>query len=118
MQSQLYLSGRLAADPEFSQTKKGNLIVKLLLETEFVRETTKGNFQSETVILPINFFSREAEAVRNCQRGDALTVGCHLYGTEFRTPEGIAKRSTQIVADQVLQVVARQKEAYDGLRTR
>ena len=117
MHSQLYLHGQLADDPEFSQTKKGNLIVKLLLETEFVRETTKGNFQAESVTLPVSIFSREAEAVKDCRKGDFLVIGCHLYGTEFRPSDGIVKHGVQIIADQILQVAPRQREAYDGLRT-
>jgi single-stranded DNA-binding protein len=110
MQSQLYLSGRLTADPEFSQTKKGNLIVKLLLETQFVRETTQGNFQSESVILPVSFFNHEAEAVKDCRKGDFLVVGCHLYGTQFKVSDGIVKHGAQITVDKVLQVAARQRE--------
>ena len=112
MHSQLYLSGRLAAEPELRRTQKGTLIVKLLLETEFVRETTQGNFQPEGVTLPISFFSREADAVKDCQTGDYLVVGCHLYGTEFKAPDGTVKRGVQITADQVLQVTMRREGAY------
>ena len=112
MHSQLYLSGRLAADPEFSQTKKGNLIVKSLLETQFVRETTKGNFQSESVILPVSFFSREAEPVKDCRRGDFVVIGCHLYGTKFRAPDGTVNHGVKIIADHVLHGAIHQEAAY------
>ena len=115
MHSQLYLTGQLVADPELLQTKKGKLIVKLLLETEFIRQTTQGDFQPETVILPVNFFSREAEAVKDCRKGDFLTVGCHLYGTEFRATDGVVNHGVKIIADQVLQRATHQKEVYDGL---
>ena len=111
MHSQLYLTGQLAADPELLQTKKGKLIVKLLLETEFIRQTTQGDFQPETVILPVNFFSREAEVVKDCRKGDFLVVGCHLYGTQFKVSDGIVKHGVQIIADHILQAPAIQKEA-------
>ena len=64
MHSQIYLSGKLAANPEVFATKKNKPWIKLLLETLLVRETSPGQFQSESVILPVSFFSREAEAVR------------------------------------------------------
>ena len=100
MHSQLYLSGRLAANPEVFATKKNKLWVKLLLETQLVRETSAGQFQSENVTLPVSFFAREAEAVRELVRGDSLTVGAHLYGTRFESDSCI-KYGCQIVADQV-----------------
>src|SRR5215472_14025564 len=112
MHCQLYLSGRLAVDPEILRTRKDKLMVKVILETELVRPTTEGNYQSESVTLPVSFFNREAEAVRDCRRGDYLAVGCHLYGTEFKAPDGTVKRGVQIIADQILQGAAHQKEAY------
>jgi hypothetical protein len=87
MHSQLYLSGRLAVDPEILRTRKDKLMVKVILETELVPPTTEGNYQSESVTLPVSFFTRETEAVRDCRRGDYLAVGCHLYGTEFKAPD-------------------------------
>jgi single-stranded DNA-binding protein len=118
MQSQIYLSDRLVAQAELSQNKKGKLIVKLLLETELVRPTTQGAFQAEAVTIPVSFFSREAEAVRECQPGDYLVIGAHLYGTRFEAPDGSVKRGVQIVADQILQRANRMKEVYnDSPRT-
>jgi len=52
LHSQLYLSGRVAAPPELDQTKNGKLTVRLLLETELIRCTTSGNYQSESVTIP------------------------------------------------------------------
>src|SRR5262249_36842349 len=95
-------SGRLASSPELAQTKKGRLWVRLLLETEFVRPTGSGGFQSELVVLPISLFSYEAEAVKDARKGDYLSIGCHLYGTKFESENGI-KYGCQIVADQVFQ---------------
>jgi single-stranded DNA-binding protein len=102
MQSQLYLCGRVAAAPEVRQTQKGKLMVRLLLETELVRETTEGAYQAESVTLPVSFFSREAEEVRSARPGDCLTIGTHLYGTRFEAPDGSVKHGVQITADQVL----------------
>jgi hypothetical protein len=63
MTSQLYLTGRLAANPEAATTRKGKLWIKLLLETEFVREPKPGEFQTESVTIPISCFAYSAELV-------------------------------------------------------
>jgi|SRR6516225_1680548 single-stranded DNA-binding protein len=101
MISQLYLAGRLAAAPEISQTKKGRLQVRLLLETELVRNNSDG-LKAESVIMPVSFFSREAEAVKDLVRGDSLTLGAHLYETRFEAPDGRVSHGVKIVADDVL----------------
>ena len=111
MQSQIHPSGRLVAQPELLQTKNGKLMVRVLLETELVRPAAQGG-QAEGVVLPVSFFRREAEAVRECQRRDSLVVGAHLYGTEFKAPDGTVKRGVQIIADQVLQGATRNEETY------
>jgi single-stranded DNA-binding protein len=119
MHSQIYLTGRLAVDPELRRTKKDKLMVKLLLETELVRPAAQGGFQSKSVTLPVSFFSREADAVKDCQHGDYLVIGCHLYGAEFKAPDRTVKHGVQITVDQILQGATRQKgEVYDGVRTR
>jgi single-stranded DNA-binding protein len=112
MHSQLYLSGRVAAPPELGKTKKGKLMVRILLETEFVRTITPGSYQFESVTLPVNFFSREAEQVRDGQPSDTLIIGCHLYGSKYEAPDGTVKHGIQIVAEQVLQGATHQREAY------
>jgi single-stranded DNA-binding protein len=61
MTSQIYLSGHLASNPELSETKKGKLRVKLILETTLIRETRPGEFQPESVVVPIQLFSEPAE---------------------------------------------------------
>jgi single-stranded DNA-binding protein len=76
MQSQLYFTGKLVAQPELLQTKNGKTMVRLLLETELVRPTAQGGFQAEAVILPVSFFSREAETVKDCHRGDSRQSVC------------------------------------------
>jgi single-stranded DNA-binding protein len=110
--SQLYLTGRLAAAPEISQTKKGRLMVRLRLETELVRVTAQGIYQTESVTLPVSFFACEAEEVRRAQPGDYLVIGAHLYGTRFEASDGGVKHGVQIIADQILQGLTHQKEAY------
>jgi single-stranded DNA-binding protein len=102
MISQIYLSGRVVAQPELGQTKKGKPMVRLLLETELVRETSPGQFQSEIVVLPVSFFSREAQSVSSLRKGNPLTVGAHLYGTKFESDNG-TKYGCQIVTDQVFE---------------
>jgi single-stranded DNA-binding protein len=99
MHCQLYLSGRLVDNPEIGETKKGRLWVRLLLDTQLVRETRPGEFQSESCILPISLFSQPAETVKALRRGDQLAIGCHLYGTEFKPDSGPTKRGVQLVAD-------------------
>ena len=97
--SQLYLNGRLVADPERGQTKKGHLQVRLLLETELVRKDGSG-FQTENVVLPVVLFGHEAEAVQNLTQGDLVTLGVHLYGTRFEAPDGRVSHGCRVVADQ------------------
>jgi single-stranded DNA-binding protein len=99
MTSQLYLSGRLVNDPEIGRTKKDKLLVKIILETQQSRETRPGETQTESVNLPITLFAQSAEQVKDLHKGDALTVGCRLYGTEFQPAEGAIKRGVQIIAD-------------------
>jgi hypothetical protein len=77
-------------------------MVRLLLETELIRETAGGAHQSESVTLPVSFFSHEAEEVRSARPGDRLVVGTHLYGTRFNAPDGSVKHGVQIIVDQVL----------------
>jgi len=101
MHSQLYLSGRLAGNPDLSQTRKGKLLVKLVLETSLIRETRPGDVQTESVNLPITLFSLPAEQVKDLQKGDPLIIGAHLYGTEFQTADRAIKRGVQIIADAV-----------------
>jgi single-stranded DNA-binding protein len=100
MTSQLYLSGRLAGNPESGVTRKGKTWIKLLLETESIRETKPGEFQTESVILPVSCFARSAEQVKNLVHGPAITIGCHLYGTKFENDVG-TKYGVQLVADVV-----------------
>ena len=101
MISQLYLTGRLAAAPEISQTKKGTLQVKILLATELVRNNS-GEFKAESVILPIACYSREAEALKELVQGDFLTVGTHLYGTRYEAPNGKVSHGVRLVVDAIL----------------
>src|SRR5215471_15666383 len=101
MQHQLYLTGKLAGNPVPGQTSKGKLMVKVLLETELVRETRPGEFQNEAVTLPVSCFSYPAEQVKNLKQGDQLTMGCHLYGTRFQPDDGAVKHGVQIIADAV-----------------
>jgi single-stranded DNA-binding protein len=98
--------------PELGKTKKGKLMVRILLETEFVRATTPGSYQSESVTLPVSFFSREAEEVRDARPGDHLVIGAHLYGTRYEAPDGNVKFGVQIIADAILQGITHQSEAY------
>ena len=100
MHSQLYLSGTLETDPELLTTKKGKLMVKVLLATVLWRETSPGQIQSESVTLPVTFFGEPAEKVQSLRRGAALTCGAHLYGSRYEAPQG-TKHGTQIIADAV-----------------
>ena len=68
MTSQLYISGQLLNDPELSQTKKGKLLVKLVLETQQSREVRPGEIQTESVTLPITLFAHPAEQVKTLHK--------------------------------------------------
>src|SRR5262249_34988274 len=104
------LQGRLAVDPERGTTKKGRLWVKILLETSLVRETQPGQLQTESLTVPVSFFSQPAEQVKELKAGTALTVGCHLYGTRFESDSG-TKHGVQIIADVVYLNAAKEPHA-------
>src|ERR1700745_1499079 len=108
MHSQLYLTGKLASEPETGTTRKSNkLLVKLLLETELVRQPRPGEFQLESVLLPLSCFAWPAEVARSLHRGDSVMVGAHLYGTEFKTDDGTIRRGLSLIADSVVLIRAR-----------
>jgi single-stranded DNA-binding protein len=102
MHCELYLSGKLEAPPEIAVTKNGKEWLRLLLKVRQVREPRPGEFQTESVILPISCFSREASAVKNLRIGDPVIVGVHLQGTRFQPSDGPPKYGVQLVADEVL----------------
>jgi single-stranded DNA-binding protein len=101
MRSEIYLTGRLAGDPEISQTKKGKPWIKLLVETERVSSDGRGGLETVWTILPVSCFSGEAQAAKDLQRGDSVTVACHLSGTSFAPAEGSVKYGVSIIADQI-----------------
>jgi single-stranded DNA-binding protein len=97
----IYLSGRVSGNHEFRETKKGGLWLKLFLEIESVRPDGRGGVKTETSILPISCFSREAEAVKDLRNGAWVLIGVHLAGTEFTSPDGSIKRGVQLTANSV-----------------
>jgi hypothetical protein len=110
MHSQLYLTGKLASEPETGTSRKNNKPwVRLLLETELIREPRPTEFQVETVLLPLSCFAWPAEVARSLHRGDSVLAGTHLVGTEFKTEDGTIRRGLQLIADSV--VLLRQRPA-------
>src|SRR5215471_776966 len=100
MHSQLYFSGRLVSGPAIASTRKGAPWTRLLMETELVKSDGRGGLAQETIIVPVNCFGHQAEAVRDLREGDALTIGARLHGTKFEG-EGGTKYGVQLVADAV-----------------
>jgi len=101
MIAHLYLTGRLSAEPQIAQTKKGRPFARILLEAEQIRPSPNGA-QVETIMLPVVLFSHQAEAIRSSRKGDALTIAAHFNGTKFETEDGIVKHGVQLIADTVL----------------
>ena len=99
MTSQLYLSGTVASEPLVGETRKGRLMVRVLIKTDLVRETRPAELQSEQLTLPVTFFSTPAEIAKNLRLGDPITIGAHLYGTEFHNSDGAVKHGVQLIAD-------------------
>jgi len=53
------------------------------------------------------------ETLESCARpGEHLVIGVHLYGSQFKAPDGCIKHGVQLIADQVLQGAALEKETY------
>lgn len=101
MIGQIFLTGRLSAEPEISLSKKGKPIARILLDVDQVRPTPAGP-QSEQITLPVILFSRQAEAIQAFRKGDPLWIAAHLNGTRFEAPDGTTRHGTQLVADSVL----------------
>jgi single-stranded DNA-binding protein len=101
MASQVYIEGSVASDPEVGETRKGRLMVKALIRTQLVREIRPGEHQSEEVLLSVTFFSGPAEVAKNLRIGDHVTIGAHLYSSEWTSPEGVIKRGIQLIADAI-----------------
>jgi single-stranded DNA-binding protein len=100
--SQIHIGGKLVSEPEVSRTKKDKLFVRLLIQTELVRQPQPGEFQAERTFVPIGCFSSEAETAKALHRGDTVFAGAHLYGTSFDLPNGQVKRGLQLIADYLI----------------
>lgn len=97
----IYISGKLASEPEAGETKKGKLLVRFLIRTDQVR-LLAGSSQIEEITVPVIAFARCAEAVRGLREGDSVTVKCHWNPTRFEMGDGSVKHGLQIVSDNVL----------------
>jgi single-stranded DNA-binding protein len=106
--STIHLVGRLVKAPAISTTQKGGSMVKILLETESVRQTKQGPI-SESQILPITAFGWAADSIAELSAGDKVMLSCRLQATEYRPPGGEIRRGVQIVAEIVAVPVARRK---------
>jgi hypothetical protein len=100
MHSQLYLSGRLLGNPEINTSKKGSPWVKILLETELVKSDGRSGLTQETIIVPSNCFGHPASTVKHLKAGDILTVGAHLYDSQYQSEAG-TRYGIQLVVDEV-----------------
>jgi single-stranded DNA-binding protein len=98
----IYLTGRLAADPVFSENQKGKPIAKLLLEAELVREISRGELRSETHLLPITLFSWVADQTRTLRSGSSVTVAARFSGNQFEKSPGEIRYGIQLVAETLL----------------
>ena len=98
----IVLSGRLAGDPVFSETQKGKVMCKILLEAELAREFSKGELRLETCLLPITLFSWVADQGRALGNGSSVTVAVRLSGTQFEKSPGEIRYGVQLVAETLL----------------
>jgi single-stranded DNA-binding protein len=98
----IFLSGRLASDPVFSETAKGKPMAKVLLEVELVREVGRGEFRPETHILPVTIYSWLCDQARALKNGSSVTITAHLNGTQYTPPSGEVKHGIQLIADALL----------------
>jgi single-stranded DNA-binding protein len=100
MSTSILISGRLGFNPEIKQTRNEKLWARILVETAITREARKGEFVTESTLLPINCFARCAHQVKDLAAGAQLTVGCHLSGTKFDSNQG-PRYGVQLIADVV-----------------
>jgi single-stranded DNA-binding protein len=101
----IFLSGSLIFKPELKETRNGKPWARILLEVESTREARKGEFVTETTIMPINCFALCCAQVKDLQRGDALTISCRLTGTKFESDSG-TKYGVQLVGEKAFLNVA------------
>jgi single-stranded DNA-binding protein len=98
--SSLTLLGTVA-EIEQSTTKNGKPWTKLLLEVKRYRQTTDTSGQDEVTFIPVNLFSKLADAAHEFLRvGDAVAISARVSGTEFSDRQtGKVKRGVTLTAD-------------------
>jgi single-stranded DNA-binding protein len=102
MTGQIFLSGRLVAQPKVSTTAKGKIMVRILLEVEQWRQVSRSECRLELTELPILAFSLCAKQLRDLRPGAAVVLMLHLNGTKYTPPEGgEARPGVQLVCDEV-----------------
>jgi single-stranded DNA-binding protein len=102
MSSEMYLSGRLFAEPEIGRTANNEPSVKILLSVELIRKKTFGLYEIDTTVLPVSCFGGPANQAQSLHQGDRLVVEGHLFGTAFRPPDGSVRRGIQFRADELI----------------
>jgi single-stranded DNA-binding protein len=102
MSSEIYVSGRLFAEPEIGRTTGNEPSVRLLLSVELIRKKTFGLYEIDRTVLPVSCFGEPATQAQSLHQGDRLVIQAHLFGTAFRPPDGSVRRGVQIRADELI----------------
>jgi len=100
--SEIYVSGRLFAEPEIGRTVNNEPSVKILILTDLIHKKGPELYQIETTVLPISCYCQLATQAARLRPGDRVVVQGHLFGTAFRPPDGSVRRGVQFRADELI----------------
>jgi single-stranded DNA-binding protein len=95
MTSLLYIEGRLVGKPLVQKTKSGYDFAKILLEEDQVAR----NNREKANVLPIAFFGKLVEEIRDLENGDGLLIACRLQGSRYETDSGEVRYGLQLIGE-------------------
>jgi single-strand DNA-binding protein len=99
--NKVILVGRLGSDPELRQTKSGFAVVNVRLATN-ERKKDGDQWVDHTEWHTVTMWGKLAENVSKfCSKGKQLYVEGRIQTRDFTDKNGVERKSTEIVADQV-----------------
>lgn len=104
------LTGNLGNEVDTKYTQGGTAIAKISLATTSKRKDKDGNVKEETSWHRVVFFGRLAEvAAEYLRKGSKIQINGTLRYGEYTDGEGIKRYSTDIIADHMLMLSAKQE---------
>lgn len=96
------ISGRITKDPELKRTSSGTEVVRFTVAVDKVYKDKSGNWQSETIFIPVQAWASLAERFcKDAKKGSPVIVEGRISVSKWDDMDGKQKESTEIVADQI-----------------